>query len=51
MFPFISYLSLQLFVCSVYLTNTGRRRERSYNPTVRYSDSPIVRHPTGPAIR
>ena len=31
---------MQLFVCSVYITNTGPRRERSYNPAVRYSDSP-----------
>jgi len=27
--------SMQLFVCSVYITNTGQGRERSYNPTAR----------------
>ena len=34
-FLLIIYLRMQLFVCSVYITNTGPRRERSYNPTAR----------------
>jgi hypothetical protein len=49
-FLFITYLSLQLFVCSVYLTTTDPRRVRSYNLTahslLRQSDIP-----TGHAVR
>ena len=42
---------MQLFVCSVYITNTGQRRESSYYPTARLSDSPIIRRPINLAVR
>ena len=48
---FIIYLGMQLFVCSVYITNTGQRRDSSYNPKARFPDIPILRQPTDPTVR